>query len=520
MPNVFEATSEQLHRRFKAAQSRRMMMEDLMQEASEYVIPQRETFQRANQGEKKGTEVYDSTAVHGAQRFASRLQTTLVPPWREFVRLVPGSTIPENLKEEVERALKEMTTVFFDHLNHSNFIVRSHEAFQDLSVSTGAILLLEGDEENPFNFVTVPLHELVPEEGPFGTIETVWRSMELSARNIPGTWPDGKFQGTPLGNMVNEAPDKMVQLVEGTVFDEKSKTYRYVVLWRNDIIVERSYEVSPWIVFRWSVSPGEVLGRGPGIHALADIRTVNKTKELLFANAAMAISGMYTSSDGEGFNPFSIDVNTMTVIPVTSNSSANPSLRALERTGDFNVAQLVLNDLQDTIRQGFFVDRLGPPEGPVRSATEIAIRNQELLSDIGSSFGRMQTELIAKLMKRGTHILQRQGRLPQFTVEGGDVTLKHESPLARAQDQEEIITLSQYLELAGLLGPEILAAGTKVEELPRFIGQKLGIDPSLLRTTAEREQLTQQVAAQVAQQQDAGAPPGVDQPVVPDAEAA
>ena len=43
----------------------------------------------------------------------------------------------------------------------------------------------------------------------------------------------------------------------------------------------------------------------------------------------------------------------------------------------------------------------------------------------------------------------------------------------------------------GQLGPQILGLGTKLEDLPAYIGKKIGIDADLLRTTVERDELAQ-----------------------------
>jgi len=47
----------------------------------------------------------------------------------------------------------------------------------------------------------------------------------------------------------------------------------------------------------------------------------------------------------------------------------------------------------------------------------------------------------------------------------------------------------------------VLGLGTKLEDLPGYIGKKLGIEADLLRTEVEREEMAQAAqAAQAAQQ--------------------
>jgi hypothetical protein len=67
------------------------------------------------------------------------------------------------------------------------------------------------------------------------------------------------------------------------------------------------------------------------------------------------------------------------------------------------------------------------------------------------------------------------------------------------------VALNQYIQTIGQLGPEVLALGTKLENLPAFVGEKLGIDQDLLRDEAERQEMQEQAAQAAQQQQEAAA---------------
>ena len=132
-------TIKELIERFDVAKKSRQPWVTHLRECYDFSLPQRETFDRHSPGAKKNTEVYDGTAVIGLQKFASRLQATLVPPWRHWSILVPGSEIPSQHHPEIQKQLDQVTKIIFDHINHSNFATQSHEAFLDLGVSTGVM---------------------------------------------------------------------------------------------------------------------------------------------------------------------------------------------------------------------------------------------------------------------------------------------------------------------------------------------------------------------------------------------
>ncbi|MGB1916439.1 MAG: portal protein [Luminiphilus sp.] len=486
-------TTEDLVKRFQAAKKQRSTWQTHLRECYEYALPQRNTMTQFSRGQKKNEDIYDSTAVVGTQKFASRLQATLIPPWREWSMLVPGSEIPEDEHEKIQPVLDDITKIIFDHINHSNFATQAHESFLDLAVSTGVLALEENDTaESALEFHSAPLAEIYPEAGPRGTIETVWREHKVPARHIDRLWPGAKLSET-MKKKASERPDEKCSLIEGTIYLPKRGYWHQCVLEEasKEYIFGQDYDVSPWIVFREYVVPGETLGRGRIMQVLPDIKTANKVVEYVLKNAALAISGVYTAADDGVINPYSIRLTPGAIIPVGSNDNANPTLRPLDRSGDIQFSALVLDDLRKRINKALFAEPFGEVDSPVRSATEMAIRNQELVQDSGSAFGRMQTEFVEKIIKRAVSILKRAGKIPDIRVDGKEVTIKHTSPLARAQDQDDLVAVNQYLQTVGQLGPEVLGLGTKLEEFPGYIGKKLGLDADLLRTEVEREEMAQ-----------------------------
>lgn len=499
-------TGAELLKRFNAANARKGLWIDTLQQAYQYALPQREEFyQNQREGQKKNQEVFDSTAINGLQQYASRMQATLMPPWRKWAKLTPGQDTPEEDIDKVKEGLEAATTALFTAFNHSALSTQAHEAILECGVSTGALLFQEGDDEQPFNIVAVPLSQIVPEEGPDGTIETVFREWDVPARLIKRKWPDATIPASVAGD-IDSKPDAKHKIIEGTIYNGDTKKYEYKVMIKKgmEIIVEREDEVSPWIVFRTAVMAGEILGRGPILQALPDILTANKVVEFTLRRAAIDIGGIYTHVSDGAINPYTIQLVPNSLIPVSSNNNENPTLRRLDTGGGIDVSQIVLADLRNNINNALFNNQLGPVEGPTKSATEISIRQQELVQTAGATFGRLQTELLEKVVKRGVYILQRLGKIPMFKVNGKEVTLRYESPLARAQDAEEIQNLMRWMEMGGALGPQIFMSGAKVEDLPKKLGELLGVPEALIRDDEGpegRKALMQLVAQVIAQSQ-------------------
>ena len=175
--------------------------------------------------------------------------------------------------------------------------------------------------------------------------------------------------------------------------------------------------------------------------------------------AAIDLAGMYTATDDGVTNPYNMVIAPGIVIPVGSNNTNNPSIQRLDTSSSLALAQFEISELQNAIKLAMFND-LRDPAGPVRTATEIAIESRELAKRIGSAFGRLQTEILIPILKRVVSILIRRGLITPIELDGRDVEIKFTSPLARAQDSEDILAVQQAVEFVlGTAGPDQVLNG-------------------------------------------------------------
>lgn len=488
---------QDLLKRYNKAQARWELWRSLHQEAFDYAAPERETFRFRSPGQRKNRHIFDSTAVLGLSQFASRMQGSLVPSWQQWMNFTAGEEVPEAEREEIDKQLEQMTDIFFSHLNHSNFSTEITPTFSDLGIGTGAIMV----EENAFNddtvlkFTNIPLAELYPEMPAGGRVKSVWRKQSVEPRNIEATWPNADLP-QELKDKIKNNDTNNVDIVTGMLFNPEGQKYHQVVLYEaaKAVIFSQSFDSQRLIVTRWHVTPGEVFGRGPIVNVLPDIRTVNKVKQFMLENAALQMAGVYTGVSDGVFNPHTVRIAPGSIIPVSNNNTANPSLSPLPLSGQLGLGDLVIDDLQNNIRRALFVDPLGELTDPVRSATENILRNQEALKNQGASIGRQMSELIAPLVEAVVDILRGRGKIADFRVDGREVTIKQQSPLAKAEDLDDFQNSQIWFANISQLPPEVVGASVKVEELPNYWAEKLGVPPSLIRSEQERKQLADAVS--------------------------
>ena len=100
-------------KRAKQAQKRWELWRSLHQEAMDYSAPSRETFNTYSPGQEKERHIFDSTAVLGLQQFANRIQSSIIPPWVNWMDLTAGDDIDPKEAEGVNKILSEVSKKFF-----------------------------------------------------------------------------------------------------------------------------------------------------------------------------------------------------------------------------------------------------------------------------------------------------------------------------------------------------------------------------------------------------------------------
>ena len=501
LPDDLEDGEALLKRRAKAAE-RKENWRSIYTDCYRYAMPVRETFNWYTPGQFKNSTLYDSTLQESTYTAANTMTALLFPSWMRWAELAPGGAIlEEDIDKDITEGLQEATRTFFNFLNHSNFGTTINETALDLLVGTGALTFDEGTREQPFVFQAIPLSSIELEEGPNGKIETTFMQRKPLARNLIRMYDGMDMLDLPadLQNTIGESPDSEVEIIQGEVFFPESKTYYGIVLHvkSKQIIWRYNYgDTSPTIVARASKISGEIYGRGRIMLALSDARSLDKMQEFVLRHAAMQITPPMTGVSDGVLNPYTAVLSPNVIIPVASNDTGNPSLRAMDIGGNFSIGHEIMDRLRDRVRRTMIGPE--PSEGPVKSATEIGINDRNRLWAMGSEFSRIQEELLSKVVTRGVSILQRKGLIPKFKINGQEVTIKFTSPFARSQDAEDILAFNNTLLALSAMGEQAAAnaiqVGFNADLIPEWIARKTGLDMRLTFDETERRANEKKVA--------------------------
>ena len=152
-------------------------------------------------------------------------------------------------------------------------------------------------------------------------------------------------------------------------------------------------------------------------------------------------------------------------------------------------------------------DTLPPDSASARSATEINSRMAELAQNLGSAFGRLLTEALIPITSRILRVMDERNIIDMpMRVDGREIKVVPISPLARAQAQEDLNSVMQFMQLAGGMGPNGMLSINQ-DELIAFVADRLGVPQKILNSPEQKAEMmlmAKQQMEQMAQQSQGG----------------
>lgn len=501
---------QKLYRRFWEARQYKDRWLALYKELYFYVIPDRDAFNvkfnYRDDGKPVTQQIWDNTAMLAAYQRANDLHGLLLPKDRIWGKLTldPHLYNPDLIKQ-AQPLVDEINDRIFFYLNESNLSRVVSSSNLDLVGGTGAIWVESQSDDVPLYYRSIPAVALYIEYSTDDVINTCWFAQKMTARSILESYPlyNGKLKGT-----LQAEPDEIFTVNFGQIKYSDNEFYIYAVMDDDPekLLFDRESTYQQIIVYRDRVRPGEAEGRGVGTDMLPTIRDLNLIVMYSRQNMAFKANPPMFYDAGSYFNPNS--VRQWSGAMIARNPQGRNPLEALQMPEYPDVFQQVVH-LQDTIQKGFQVDPLGEIQAPVRSATEVSIRENRAQRTSATDISRLINELPKQIFEVAAKILNERGLLikkrqsiPGFSTK--KFKFDYRSPLYDLQNQEDLNHFVTNMQIKQqFYGQGAAYASTKLAEVNTWLTEKFNLPSKLFAT----EQELQAFMNNMAQQQQAGSLP-------------
>lgn len=503
-------------KRFETLKSERSTWETHWQECMDYIVPRKSDITvKGTPGEKKNTDLYDTTAIMSNQMLAGMLHGMLTNPATKFFELIMGDPRLDG-DEAVKSWLQETGDRMFVTLNNSNFQTEIHEIYIDLGAIGTSSLYIGEHDERIVHFAARSMKEIFIEENNLGIIDTVYREFTWKPRQVIQEF--GEETLSQIAPWVVEQYKKgctddwqILHCVHPTSDDgEKGKIFpfesKYILKEKSLFLSEGGFKEFPYAVPRWTKTTGEKYGRGCGMEMLPDIKMVNAMMKTTIEGAQKTVNPPMMVTDDGVIGRVRLTPGGLTVV-----RAGDPPIRPLIVDARVDFGYQAVEDVRKRIRAGFFVDQLQLTQGPQMTATEVMQRTEENLRLMGPVLGRQHFEFLDPTLTRVFAIMQRKGMIPPApkVIQGKKFEVRYSSLVARAQRMSEGQNLARAVSVAAPFIQLDPAAADIInsDEGIRHVFDVYGVPAKIFRprkdVEVKRQARAEAQAAAVKQQQEA-----------------
>jgi len=519
---------EEVFGRFERLQRSRGIWESHWEEIAERVLPRSAEFTgEREQGDKRTQKLYDASAALALERFSSAVESLLTPwgaRWHTLRATNPAVDRDDDVRlwfDQVERVL-----FAYRYSPRANFASQMHECYMSLGAFGTSSLFVDEANIRGLLYRAVHLADIFISEDENGTIDTVFRRFEVSARQAMRMFADGDLS-SDLRKQAEDKPDDRVKLLhvvmprtdrDPTRRDRRNLPWHggYYEIKTKQLIEEGGFSQLPYIMSRYVTGPREVYGRSPAMTILPDIKMLNEmSKTVIRAGQKVVDPPLLVADDGVVF-PVNTTPGGVTFARLDGRSQS--PVQPLFTGARVDIGFEMMEQRRKVINDAFLVTLFQIlVETPTMTATEVLQRAQEKGALLAPTVGRQQSETLGPLIERELSILDEQGALPPpppLMVEAaGEYDIEYVSPLSRAMKAEEGIGILRTLEMVqpiAAIDPSVMD-NFDFDEITRTLADTNGAPRKILRRQDDLEDIRQRRnQAQAIQSGLAAAPQAAD----------
>lgn len=487
------------------------------EEVSKYVIPRLDEFfnSKKTPGEKRTQYQYDSTAPLALDRFASIIESLIVPRGQLWHGLEPED---EALQDDHEAMVwYEKVRNYLFKLRYgadSNFAPQMNEVFSSMGAFGTGVLITEERANKWMRYKSSHIKEHFFQENSDGIIDSNWRKYELTARQAIQKFGDNVSEA--IKKAYEKEPNRKFPFLHCVIPNSDRKPYMlgpssmafssFHIDVEGKMLVQSpgGYRKFPFIVARYVTSPNEIYGRSPAMTALAEIKMLNQMRKTDIKARHLAVDPPNLAANEASIRKFNLKPNAMNY--GTLDMAGNPLVRPYQTGARFDSSNDANQESRKMINDIFLVTLFQILiESPEMTATEVLARQQEkgdLLSPIG---GRLENEFSGKLIEREIDVMAAAGLfdddgplpMPKSVRDsGGAYSINYTSPMARYRMSGEAAgaekTIQSLIPIAQI-DPTVYDM-IDFAEYAKIIAKAAGAPMRIMRSMEEVKAMQQQKA--------------------------
>jgi hypothetical protein len=488
---------------------------------ADFVVPWRGRYLRnrkansPNEGRELGQDIVDSIASQALRTLASGMMSSLTNPARPWFRI---TTADPTLAEigAVRAYLFQVERLVQWVFARSNVHNELHTCYRDLGSFGTSPLHIDEDDDDVIRAYVLPAGQYALGCNSRQRVDSMGRTFFYTVRQLAQRFGKDRLCRATTKLLQRGELNQWREVLHLVLPNDDFQFGAFGVRgmrWRSvwlevaadedeGLLSVGGYRQFPTAAARWELTGTEdVYGHSPVREILPDIRQLQhiETQKITLIDKAVAPP----TQGPPGVDPPSLLAGAFSELPASVSAGAKhepiwqPDYQAIRE------ARGSVQELEMRVRIGLHEDlwRLMAtrdqeqrPSG--MTATEVATRHEEALTQLGPVVDRVHNELLSPLIRRTISILADKNLLPppprelaEALARGEDVRIEYSSVLAQAQKLLGLGAVERFVSIANVLsgGDPNHPVWDKVDrdEIVDLSSDMLGIPPSAVRPDDE-----------------------------------
>lgn len=410
-------------------------------------------------GDKRMTQVYDSTGILGLQSFGAIMDSLLTPRNQFWHQLRANDPILQRDKS-CKLWFEAVNQIIFDqrYAQKSNFASQNQEQYMSLGAyGTGSLLIDDLAGNLGIRYRNVHLGQVYLMENHQGVVDTVIRFFIMTARQAMQKFGDKCPE--QISMVFESAPERQFFFIHRVAPNKDREpdrkdhrgmafTSEYVSLEGRKLTAKGGYRTFPYAVSRYRQAPFEPYGRSPAMDVLPAIKTLNEQKKVMLKAGHRALDPVLLAHDDGVIDAFSLDPGSINPGGITKDGRL--LIQPLP-VGNIPDGKELMEDERKLIKDTFLVNLFQIlTENPEMTATEVMERTREKGILLAPTIGRQQSEYLGPMIDRELDILSRQGLLPPqprlLKDAKSEYKIVYDNPITRAQKADQVSGAMRTME--------------------------------------------------------------------------
>jgi hypothetical protein len=457
---------KELCKRFDKMFSKREPLSSLWQELAMQFYPERADFtSEITLGDEFASHLFDSSPVLARRDLGNAFSSMLRPrgqPW--FRCTVTDDDIVE--KPGVKKWLENSTNIMRRALYErgANFVRATKQGDHDYAAFGQCVLSVEENgKKDGLLFRDWHIRDCVWAESHEGTIDTLYRRMKLSARQIEQKFPKATLHQS-IKDALEKDPDQEftvahVMLPSADYENGKEKkpyTSIYFDTLNNLVLREGGSDTFRYIIPRWQMLGSSVYAASPAaMTALADSRMVQSIARILIEAGEKSVDPPMVAVEEAIRGEINLYSGGVTWVDrAYDEKKGGLALRPVELGNNVMVGAQLLDRVRSSLADAWYLSKLRMPRSGGKTAYETSQLVEEFIRESIPLFEPMETEYNLPILDAAFDVLWRnQGFGPMKDtpkeLSGREVTFAFANPLQDAIEKNKVMQFQTTMAIIG-----------------------------------------------------------------------